>query len=166
MKKAIFGTEGGKFKAILTEPIDGRYLKEQEILKKYWFFHPERSVKTGLMCFGFECDEGWYYLIEQLCHDIEQLIDKKYPDYKTCEYPFEVLQVKEKFGGLRFYTSGSNDEIENLIDKAEKLSYKTCEVCGAKGKLRDYGWLKTMCNKCYKELCIKRKLKRRCYYAK
>jgi hypothetical protein len=159
MKKAIFGRENGKLKIVISEPIDGRYMKEQEILKKYWFFHPEKSPQRGSMCFGLECDEGWYPLLDKLCKKIEQLIDTKYPELKTQENPFEVMQVKEKFGTLRFYTNFSIDEIDDLITQAEDESARTCEVCSDKGKLRNYGWYKTMCKKCYEILLKERKIR-------
>ncbi len=62
-----------------------------------------------------------------------------------------VIQVKEKFGGLRFYTSGSTEQFENLIREAEDESYITCEICGDPGKLnQDRSWIKTLCPKCEK----------------
>lgn len=48
---------------------------------------------------------------------------------------------------LRFYVSGSNDEIELLIDRAEYDSYHTCEECGGLGKPREGGWYRTLCDK-------------------
>ena len=65
------------------------------------------------------------------------------PDIKA----FSVAQVKEKFGTLRYYTSGSNDKIRQLIHDAEERSAETCEVCGKPGKLITGGWLKTLCTK-------------------
>jgi hypothetical protein len=58
-----------------------------------------------------------------------------------------VNQVKEKFGGLRFYADGCNETIDNYITFAECLSARTCEVCGAPGERRDDGgWLRTLCD--------------------
>lgn len=59
-----------------------------------------------------------------------------------------AAQVKEKFGTLRFYMTTYDDEIENLICKAEVKSGKTCERCGKPGKLRDSGWWVTLCDAC------------------
>lgn len=65
---------------------------------------------------------------------------------------YKVAQVKEKFGGLRFYTSNvrpeNMDEFRSLIDAAEHDSYRTCEECGDRGSLRDNGWYKTLCEVC------------------
>jgi hypothetical protein len=56
-----------------------------------------------------------------------------------------VAQVKEKFGTLRFYVDGADDDLYNLINKAEAESSRTCEVCGEPGASTNYGWIKTLC---------------------
>lgn len=62
----------------------------------------------------------------------------------------EILQVKEKFGGLRFYTSGSNDFFNGMVAMAEAASYRICEQCGKPGKPRSGGWILTLCDDCEK----------------
>ena len=57
-----------------------------------------------------------------------------------------AVQVKEKYGRLRFYVHGSNAAIDHYIDFAEYHSSKVCEQCGAPGQLRDRGWLSTLCD--------------------
>ena len=128
-------------------------IKREEILRKYWFFHPEKPLTQSLMAFGLEVGDGWLDLIDELCYKLRHLIETKYPDYITDEFPFEVVQVKEKFGGLRFYTNYTNDKIEKLITKYERKSFRICERCGKKGKLRaDLPWIQTLCKKCYLEI--------------
>lgn len=57
-----------------------------------------------------------------------------------------AVQVKEKFGGLRFYVHGATNEQHAAIRLAEALSYRTCEVCGKPGKPnKDGGWISTRC---------------------
>ena len=97
-------------------------------------------------------NEGWFGLIHDL---LEELL--------VTDWDKDVHQVKEKFGGLRFYVGGASEEIHKIIRKYEELSYKTCEVCGEHGELRkDCGWhgglwYVTMCDKHYDELKTKRK---------
>ncbi len=57
-----------------------------------------------------------------------------------------VAQVKEKFGGLRFYFYGDmQDEVDAVCDR----SVKVCEECGRPGNLReDRPWVKTLCDGC------------------
>ena len=94
--------------------------------------------------FGIECGEGWYDLLDQLCTDIEKELIKANDDKE--EYPFQINQIKEKLGGLRFYISSGNDKIYDMISAAEKKSYTICEECGKEGKLYEIrGWLSTLC---------------------
>ena len=57
-----------------------------------------------------------------------------------------VEQIKEKFGGLRFYYQGGDDRIEGMVNMAEIWANHTCETCGNKGKRRDGGWIRTLCD--------------------
>ena len=117
---------------------------EKKIFEEFpEFFRNADDPMKSLMCFGVEIDPGWHDLIYKLLQDIKAL---------NPEEGFEVVQIKEKFGGLRFYTNFGTDEIFELIHKAEDASYKICEICGKKGKLRnDIGWYLTLCNDHYKE---------------
>lgn len=107
------------------------------------WFDVNGDIRRTLMPFGFAHNDGWFNLLWQLCLDIEPLIG---------DAPFEVLQVKEKFGGLRFYTAGGGENwnaIQDRIHKAESDSFETCEECGAKGVLHTTGyWVKTLCEPC------------------
>lgn len=64
-----------------------------------------------------------------------------------------VIQVKEKFGGLRFYVGIAPEWYCDLIDYYEEQSLKTCEICGKEGKLRtDLSWMKTLCDEDYNKI--------------
>jgi hypothetical protein len=56
-----------------------------------------------------------------------------------------AVQVKEKFGTLRFYTEGGDDYTDGVGAMAEAMSATTCEVCGKLGKLNDEGWIQCRC---------------------
>lgn len=61
-----------------------------------------------------------------------------------------VMQVKEKYAGLRFYISGAPEWYNDLIEFYEGKSLETCEQCGKKGKPReDLSWMLTLCDDCY-----------------
>jgi hypothetical protein len=63
-----------------------------------------------------------------------------------------AVQVKEKFGSLRFYCYNTTEIQEAYIRSAEFMSAVTCEVCGSPGKInRDGGWLRCLCKKHRKE---------------
>ena len=88
---------------------------------------------------GYVCP-GW----EQLIRDMLQEFDELHYDGIGC-HP-EFTQIKEKFGTLRVYGYNINDDEQEIIDKYERLSAKTCEVCGAEGEMRDKnGWLMVRC---------------------
>jgi hypothetical protein len=65
---------------------------------------------------------------------------------KATGRPFEVLQVKQKFGGLRFYVSHRTDAILQRIEAAQLESIRTCEVCGKPGKRREGNCIRTACD--------------------
>ena len=58
-----------------------------------------------------------------------------------------VAQIKEKFGGLRFYYDGGDDYIEGLVAMAEDWANRTCEKCGDPGTKTVDGWVQTLCKK-------------------
>lgn len=64
-----------------------------------------------------------------------------------------VIQVKEKFGGLRFYVDSAPDWYFDLIRFYEHQSQEICEECGMEGEtIFLHGWwLKTLCDKCKDE---------------
>ena len=76
---------------------------------------------------------------------IEPLVDR------AAEENVKVHQIKEKFGGLRFYTAPCSPELNKMIDEAEEESFKTCESCGAPGEPRSGSWIKTLCDDCEKK---------------
>jgi len=94
-------------------------------------------MKVGDWVYGC-VGPGWHDIIERLI-----------PDLLALGWTGEVSQVKEKFGGLRWYCdSDGASGIYDRISQAEDESFKTCEYCGAPGKPRDLSWIKTLCDKC------------------
>ncbi|MBE3137684.1 MAG: hypothetical protein IMZ43_09905 [Thermoplasmata archaeon] len=95
------------------------------------------------MCWLFECGDGWVGIIDTLC----KLIQEYVRDHKA--YQVEAVQVKEKYGGLRFYINGGDAYVDGLITFAERLSYMTCEQCGStEGVTQTKGWVYTLCRQC------------------
>lgn len=100
---------------------------------------------------GFECGDGWFELLAELCTKLESL-------QEITGIQIEVQQIKEKFGTLRFYYSLIiPDDVTRKIDwdyiirqniiLAETKSEKTCEECGKLGVLRSKNnWLRVSCD--------------------
>ena len=57
-----------------------------------------------------------------------------------------IEQIKEKFGGLRFYYYGGDEQIHGMVRMAELWAGHTCEKCGNKGERRQGGWIRTLCD--------------------
>jgi hypothetical protein len=94
---------------------------------------------------GFCCGEGWWPILEELCGQIQHHINWKNKQSEVVPQ-VTVGQIKEKFGGLRFYYSGGDDEISGMVRMAESWASRSCETCGAPGTRREGGWLKTLCD--------------------
>lgn len=89
-----------------------------------------------------EVGDGWFGIIHHLA---KKIVEKD----TNCR----VLQVKEKFGGLRFYIGAASAEVHEFVRDAEAQSYKVCERCGSQEGVTqtDGGWMKTTCTKCLEE---------------
>jgi hypothetical protein len=152
---------------------------DEALCAKYPLIFKDRNadMRTTAMCWGLECGDGWYNLIDVLCGLLtseyrgaqsryEYLIEvgvggvlygtktvtqedideaKTRMDEETLKVPVAV-QVKEKFGGLRFYVQAATDKHYQYISFAESMSYRTCEECGAPGKTYTDGWHTTLCD--------------------
>jgi len=153
-----------------------------------------KNMQETCMCWGFECGDGWFNILNQLMANIQHHIDWKdkqrigaikynemagqakagnfdlfeasmkntvdleYKEKRLGEIvaddfrqvpdviPQVTLdQVKEKFGTLRFYYTGGDDEISGMVRMAESMSGVTCEECGSPGETKGNGWLVTLC---------------------
>jgi hypothetical protein len=94
---------------------------------------------------GFCVGEGWWPIIESLCANIQSHL--KWKNRSSEVVPQVVVaQIKEKFGGLRFYYDGGDDDIRGMVRMAEAWADHHCEKCGKPGYRRDGGWLKTLCD--------------------
>ncbi len=99
--------------------------------------YTDRPNITSNIC---ECGSGWLELIRDL---IQELIEAGWNK--------EICQIKEKFGGLRFYTNGMTPEMWEILAKYEKKAYITCEICGKPGETRDGRWISTLCDEHYEK---------------
>lgn len=97
---------------------------------------------------GFAVGAGWWPILESLCANIQHHIDwqnKNHEKHPVVEQVV-VMQIKEKFGGLRFYYEGGDDQIYGMVRMAESWAAHHCEECGKPGESRNTGWIKTLCD--------------------
>jgi hypothetical protein len=78
---------------------------------------------------------GWHPIIDRLAADLLKL-----------GWDGKVLQVKEKFGSLRFYIDQKTDVFHDRIFIATAESSRTCEICGTPGIPRSGEWIRTLCD--------------------
>jgi hypothetical protein len=78
------------------------------------------------------------------CEDLEPLV----AEFEVAGDPkFEVLRVKEKFGGLGFYVNVVGmKRFANASESPQTSPFTTCEICGQPGTLRENGLIKTLCD--------------------
>lgn len=125
--------------------------KDADLCARYPLIFKNRfaSMDRTAMCWGFDCGDGWYEIIDTLCAVIQNHVNN-YSIIRNgvVEKPHQVVasQVKEKYGTLRFYVDYADDYVRGAIALAEHLSARTCETCGAAGKLRGDFWLSTRCD--------------------
>lgn len=136
-------------------------LLDNYLCQKYPKIFVERNLSPRESCmhWGLAVGNGWFSLLDTLCHDIQSHIDshnecvRKGYDWavKDGEIPqFVALQVKEKFSGLRFYYKGGDEKIAGMVSYAEDLSYRICEECGQMDEdigRNTKGWIQTTCKR-------------------
>jgi hypothetical protein len=101
---------------------------------------------------------GWRTIILELCEVTQSYITWRNSSRKLLlednpynhSIPEEVSQVKvgqikEKFGGLRFYFDGGDRYVAGAVRMAEAWASQICEQCGAPGTRRTGGWIQTLC---------------------
>lgn len=94
------------------------------------------SITDTCMGWGFTCGNGWFLILWELSEQLEGM---------GCV----ASQVKEKFGGLRFYLEAYPEGALETIRVAEERAIRTCETCGDPGVVKSpRGWIKTLCDRC------------------
>lgn len=133
----------------MTDEIEEKRAKEKRLKEKhptlFKLLHEPRTQGVPMWSIqrGFETHLGWFPLIESLCEKIQGELDKLEDNSE-----FYVVQIKEKFGGLRFYMNKSTDAINELITQAELEADTTCEKCGDPGTIENIGnWVNCFCEK-------------------
>jgi hypothetical protein len=119
--------------------------------KEYEEFADRMEEKYPLMYGGkyggFAVGKGWWPIIESLSANIQSHTEwwNKNRENRPVIEQVVVEQIKEKFGGLRFYYQGGDDQISGMVRMAEAWASHTCEECGAPGTLGGKGWIRTLC---------------------
>lgn len=119
------------------------------LLKKYpkLFAQYKLPLTQTAMCWGLQCGDGWFWLINLLCSQLQFDIDiNKQPQ-------IEFTTIKEKFGTLRMYTQGASEREEGMIDLICFMSSYVCENCGSTDDIKQTkgNYIQSLCTKCRKK---------------
>lgn len=131
-------------------------MDNRELVREYPFLLP-RNVFTDKVLDSYDYSytllddmpKGWRLAFgEQMCKELKHvLIDEGFFG------SYRVLQIKEKFGQLRWYDNSGSEMLWKVISKYEALSEHTCIECGNKGRMMNiFGWISPYCSKCYEKV--------------
>lgn len=92
--------------------------------------------------------DGWRKAFgKQMCEEIRNaLIEENYL------YKYRIVQIKEKYGSLRWYDWASSKKVQDIIDKYEEISARTCICCGRPATKISKGWISPFCDRCAEKL--------------
>lgn len=126
--------------------------KNLKLIEQYPFLLPQQqstAVSPANYEFGYtELDaipDGWRTAFgEDICQEImEELVRN------NCVDTYRVLQIKEKYGELHWYSQGGTERIHcEIVPKYEKMSRQICIQCGQPATLISEGWISPWCNTC------------------
>ena len=87
---------------------------QNKLFEKYpkIFRQKDLPMQQTCMCWGITCGDGWYNIIDTLCSEIQHHLEYN-AERNQGPTLVEATQVKEKFGGLRFYYDGG--DVYNLF---------------------------------------------------
>ena len=125
--------------------------KNYFICLKYPFLKIESDVYPWVISYGTiwldDLPIGWQKaFVWDLCKEIKEYNKK----HNIKDY--HISQVKEKYGGLRWYDNGDSKFYNTVLEKYEELSYRTCCQCGKEATNYSTGWILPYCNDCKNEI--------------
>lgn len=141
--------------------IDEKIIEENKILiEKYPFLLP-RNRWSGEVPDDYdysytELDAmpiGWKKAFgELICEDLKNELIKS-----DLLNEYRILEIKEKYGTLRWDDNGHTKEIRDIFIKYEYLSQFVCIFCGKFGvSTFDDGWVSPYCDKCFIDMRYRR----------
>lgn len=106
--------------------MDSNFSKQMDILERYPTLYERTGGDKGLTVLdgSFACGVRWYPILDRPFADLTVI---QLNDVLT---GLKVVQVKEKFGGLRVHVNGDNKRIEAPITEVETEAAASCEQCG------------------------------------
>jgi hypothetical protein len=149
-------------------------MKTEDIIAKYPKIFVDYEGNPG-RCNWYGVPYGWLSIVDDLCGAIQNYIDYRVilidnPEYvegstydeddsttwkfsRTSPNQVTCTQMKEKFGGLRFYENDGDKQVDGMISMAEYLCSNTCQDCGSREDVgvTTSGWISVICKSCATE---------------
>ena len=126
-------------------------MTNKELINKFHFLEI-RNRWTGEVTNDEEFTEldampvGWRKAFgEKMCEEIQNELNSMDP---VLANNYRILDIKEKYGSLRWNTNWTTMEINKIVQKYEELSEKTCIDCGAPATKISKGWIEPYCDEC------------------
>lgn len=96
------------------------------------------SIRGGSR-FHFECGNGWYPAVHAALSFASKRNEEK-------QLGLRIIQVKEKFAGLRIYHLGGDELTEACFSAASIIAGSMCDVCSRLGYADNQaGWVAVRC---------------------
>ncbi len=121
------------------EELFEKYPKIFELMKDSYY-----SISSGV-------PNAWLQTLDWMCGAIQQHIDNRNEHNKHLEPINQLIceQIKDKYGGLRFYYYGGDEVCKGIVDMAEYILWETCENCGTHDNIiTTKGWISRICEGC------------------
>lgn len=129
-----------------------RKMFNKRLLKRYPWLMP-RNAWTGkvmkdydYMWTEYDCmPDGWRKAFGMMMLEEYDKEIRKYNHVKD----YCIVQVKEKFGQLRWYDNGHYGKMGEINYKYECISGNICIMCGKEAPMIDDGWMSPWCCDCW-----------------
>lgn len=126
----------------------------KQLIEQYPFLMPY-NILTGKPIEDYDYEyiwlddmpDGWRNAFGlQMCEELKQALLEEGGEKLLSEY--KIVQIKEKFGYLRWYDSWTTNKVQDIIRKYEDLSARTCIQCGKPATRITTGWIAPYCDEC------------------
>lgn len=114
-----------------------------EALSKFMKRHNICYYETPADAHFLEIGRGWYGLVMRCMRALLR-----------AGWDGSFHQIKEKFGSLRFYFGGTDEQYE-ILSRYVHLSARVCDACGSRRNVSresHRGWIFTLCTTCRTKL--------------
>ena len=142
--------------------IKRRRIQNKKLIKKYPWLRAndwlDQPIKGYDITWADEIPEGWRKAFgNMMIEEIDEVL-------KRTHTTIHIDQIKEKYGQLRFYFSGTA-ELHDIVEKYSMLSENICIICGKPDiPMIDTGWVCPICQECFEDNQRKNHLAHRYHY--